>query len=60
MLSTAMAAIVNFLMTYLLWKDFLKMRVGRPVCNLQLGQRGCSFRDIIHLNVRSATAGHHS
>jgi hypothetical protein len=34
-----MAAMVNFLMRTLLWKDILKMGAGGVAFNLQLGQR---------------------
>src|SRR4051794_36309440 len=60
MLSTAMAAMVNFLIRTLLWKDAVRMGAARLTCNLQLGQGGPSFEDVTLLNFHSVAIGNHS
>src|SRR3954468_4380964 len=60
MLSTAMAAMVNFLMRTLLWKDVVRMGAARLTRNLQLGQGAGSFEDVTLLNLYSVAIGNHS
>src|SRR3954449_10655643 len=60
MLSTAMAAMVNFLMRTLLWKDVMRMSAAQLTRNLQLGQGAGSFEDVTLLNLYSVAIGNHS
>src|SRR5215218_3293031 len=60
MLSTAMAAMVNFLMRTLLWKDVVRMGAARLTRNLQVGQGARSFEDVTLLNFSSVAIGNHS